>query len=113
MGEGTAMEIIFGALAAWGLIMLLWTLFGVLLLPLQKREKLRLSVVIRSEEDAPALERYVRGLEWLRDLGLVWWDILILEDALSPEAQDTARRLSEKAQSVDLVTGSELKDWLD
>jgi hypothetical protein len=106
------MEIIVGGLAAWGLIMLLWTLFGVLFLPLQKREKLRLTVVIRAKEDAPELERYVRGLKWLRDLGLVWWNILILEDPLSPEARDTARRLSENEQNVDLVTGSELKDWL-
>jgi hypothetical protein len=106
------MEIIVGGLAAWGIIMLLWTLFGVLFLPLQKREKLRLTVVIRAQEDAPELERYVRGLKWLRDLGLVWWNILILEDPLSSEARDTARRLSENEQNVDLVTGSELKDWL-
>jgi hypothetical protein len=106
------MEIIVGALAAWGLIMLLWTLFGALFLPLQKREKLRLTVVIRAQKDAPELERYVRGLKWLRDLGLVWWDILILEEPLNPGARDTARRISEKEQSVDLVTGSELKDWL-
>jgi hypothetical protein len=113
MGEGNAMEIIVGALAAWGLLMLLWTLVGVLFLPLRKRQKLKLTVVVRGQEDSPELERYVRGLKWLRDLGLVWWDILILEDSLSPEARDTARRLSEQEQSVALVSGAKLKDWLD
>jgi hypothetical protein len=107
------MEIIIGALAAWGLIMLLWTLVGTVLLPLSRRKDLRLTVVIRGSEEAPELERYVRGLLWLRDLGLVWWDILILRDRLSGDALETARRFSEKAQSVELTSGAQLKDWLD
>lgn len=41
------MEIVFGMLAAWGLIMLIWTLVGAVLLPLRRRGDLRLTVFLR------------------------------------------------------------------
>lgn len=107
------MEIIVGALAAWGLIMLLWTLAGVMLLPLRRRKQLKLTVLVRGSGEVPELERYIHGLAWLRDIGIVWWDILILEDGLGLESRDTVQRLSDKAQNIDLVSGQELKDWLN
>lgn len=107
------MEILVGALAAWGLLMLIWTVVGVLLLPLGRRSDSSLTVVLQCRGDALWLERQLRGLLWLRDSGLLWWNILILNLDMSQEALDRASRLAENQSQVRLMDMDELKEWME
>lgn len=106
------MDILIGILAAWGLIMLLWTLAGALFLPLSRREDTRLTVLIESKGDAPRLEHFLKGVIWLRDMGLIWWNVVILSDHLSQEARQRAERLTEE-QNVAVLTMDTLQDWME
>lgn len=107
------MDIFIGVLAAWGGVMLAWTVMGLLLLPLARRRDIRITAVVRSRDDGPYLEQYIRGLMWLRDLGPLWWDIAILEDGLSPEARQRALDLTEKENNSAVVAAEELLDWME
>ena len=107
------MELLVGILAAWGGVMLVWTLMGLLLLPLSRRKDLRLTVVLRGQGDVPRLEQYVKGLCWLRDMGFLWWELAILEDELSPEARARALRLTENETHSDVIPVDDLKDWME
>lgn len=105
------MEILVGALAAWGLIMLVWTIIGLLLLPLGR--DMPLTVVLHGCGDVPWMERYLRGLLWLRDSGILWWTILILDEGLSREAQDRAGRMAQDQGHVLVMNLEELKEWME
>lgn len=105
------MEIIVGVLAAWGAIMLAWTLAGVLLLPLGNR--LPMAVVVACRGESPWLEPYVRGLVWLRETGLIQWDILLLDSGLGPEARTVAQSLSRRYCQVQLISPAEFKEWME
>lgn len=106
------MELIIGTLAAWGLLMLLWTLAGVLVLPLRRKDGISLAVFVRGEESAPALERHVKALLWLRNSGLLWWHIAILTDKLNEEAQILAEHTVDETD-MSLVSTESLKDWME
>ena len=103
------MEIFVGALAAWGLLMLVWTVMGLLVLPLGRREDSDLTVVLRCSGEATWLERQVRGLTWLRDSGVLWWNIMILNAGLSAEAKDRALRLAQEHSGIEYQ--EQQKEW--
>lgn len=105
------MEIFVGALAAWGLIMLIWTLVGLLLLPLSR--KIPLTVVLHCQGKAPWMERCLQGVLWLRNTGVLWWTVLILDEGLSGEGQDRARRLAQEQSQVLVMDLEDLKDWME
>ncbi len=105
------MEILFGVLVAWGIIMLAWMLAGVMLLPLGNR--LSMAVVIRCHGKGLWLERYVRGLIWLRDLGLLRWRVLLLDQGLDPEGRELAQTLSARYHQVELLGPEEWKKWME
>lgn len=107
------MEILIGVLAAWGTVMLVWTLLGLMLMPLTRRKDIRITAVVRGENSAPFLEQYIRGLKWLRDLGLLWWDIAVISDRLSPEAVCQARRFLEKESNSAVMQADDLLDWME
>lgn len=107
------MEIVVGILASWGLIMLLWTLLGVFFLPLSRREDICLTVLLRGTGEASLVEMYLKGVLWLRDMGLIWWDVLILADGFDQETMDAVELLTEKEQHVSVVTKQMLKDWME
>lgn len=107
------MEILVGALAAWGLLMLIWTAAGLLLLPLGRRQDSALTVVLRCSGDAAWMERQIRGLLWLRDSGILWWNILILNIDMSEEAKDRAGRLVTQESQICLMDLDELKEWME
>lgn len=107
------MEILLGALAAWGLLMLIWTVAGILLLPLGRNPDSTLTVVIRCKGEARWLERQLRGLLWLRDSGILWWNVVILNMGMSQDALDRAARLTENQGQVRLVESCELKEWME
>ena len=103
------MEIVVGALAAWGLLMLLWTLVGLCLLPLSRRKDLSLTVVMKSEAEPLMLEHYIKGLLWLRDLGLVWWRIVLLTD----QKDMGTRLLPDCFGQVEIMSREEFSDWME
>lgn len=106
------MEIVFGVLAAWGIITLAWMLAGAVLLPLGNR--LPMAVVLGCGGEALWLERYVRGLIWLRDLGLLRWRVLLLLDqGLDPEGRELAQALSARYHQVELLGPEEWKKWME
>lgn len=107
------MDILVGALAAWGGLMLVWTLIGVALLPLSRRKDIHLTVVLRGRGDAPRMEQYVKGILWLRDMGFLWWDVAILADELDPEAKSRALHLTEKEAHSAVILADELIDWME
>lgn len=105
------MEIVVGALAAWGLIMLIWTLAGVFLLPLNRR--IPLTVVLHCRGESPWMERCLQGVLWLRNSGMLWWTVLILDEGLSGEGQDRAKRLAQEQSQVLVMDLEDLKEWME
>lgn len=106
------MEILVGALAAWGLIMLIWTIAGAILLPLRRRGDLRLTVVMEGNGSGMQLQRWLRGLLWLRETGILWWDIVIIKDELDQEAAAYAAAAEERCQAL-LLSWDEWKEWVE
>ena len=107
------MNIIVGVLAAWGFIMLLWTLFGMLLLPLRRRDDTRITVLLRGTSGCRYMERYLRGLLWLRNAGILWWDILIIKDGLSMDVLEQLDMMMYKESHIDMVSLGQLKEWME
>ena len=107
------MNIIVGVLAAWGLIMLLWTLFGVLLLPLRRRDDTRITVLLGGSSCSRYMERYLRALLWLRNAGILWWDILIISDGLSMDVLEQLDMMMYKESHIDMVSLGQLKEWME
>ena len=55
----------------------------------------------------------LRGLVWVRESGLIWWDIVILSDGLGEESRGIAQRAAEQYADVLVETVDEIKDWMD
>ena len=107
------MEFLIGVLAAWGGIMLIWTLIGIALLPMTRRQDTRLTVVLRAEGSGQRLEQYIKGLFWIRDMGLLWWDVAVLRDHLTEEGQNRAQQLTKKENHTAVIFADELIDWME
>lgn len=106
------MELLVGMLAAWGLITLIWTLAGAALLPIRRRENLRLAVILRGKAGLTQMERWLRGLIWLRESGLIWWNIVILTDELEDETLEYVRNMEQQGY-IKGLTKEQWKDWVD
>ena len=106
------MELLVGMLAAWGLITLIWTLAGAVLLPIRRRDNLRLTVVFRGKVGQTQLEHWIRGLIWLRESGIIWWNIVVLTDELEDEARQYVC-VQEQQGYITGMTKEEWKDWVD
>lgn len=82
---------LFGAfLASAGLLALLWTLWGWLLLP----NLCPTAMVVSPEGRAESLEQTVRALLWLRRAGLWRGEIRVESRRLTAEGAELARRLA-------------------
>lgn len=57
------------------IILLLWTLKGLLLTPVSKGKSTRIGLVIDVEGSEPKLEQTLKGLVWLRENGTLKTDI--------------------------------------
>lgn len=107
------MDIIVGVLAAWGFIMLLWTLFGVLLLPLRRRDDTIMTIVLRGSARNRHMERYLQALLWLRNSGVLWWDIIIVPDGLDMDTLERLDMMMYKESHIEMVALSQLYDWME
>ena len=90
-----------GGLAAFGLLSMLWCLFG-WLLPSGKKG------VLICIGDPVFLHRFL----WLRSLGLLRCPILIADIDLTPEGQELARRMAARWPGVRLLPGEELAEYI-
>lgn len=107
------MEIFIGVLAAWGAVMLAWTVLGLLLMPLTRRRDIRITAVVHGQGKDTFLVPYIRGLLWLRNLGLLWWDIAVVADQFAPGTVQQVEKFLEKESNAAAVTASELLDWME
>ena len=106
------MELLVGMLAAWGLITLIWTLAGAVLLPIRRIGNLRLTVVFRGEASLTQLEHWLRSILWLRESGMIWWNILVLTDDLKEDSLQYVREMEEQGYLAG-ITKEQWKDWVD
>lgn len=107
------MEILVGILAAWGTVMLVYTLLGLFLMPLTRRKNIKITALVQPVGAPRFLEQYIRGLMWLRDMGLLWWDIAVVSDGLDPEAAQQTLRFLEKESSAYVIAAEDLLDWME
>lgn len=105
------MELLLGILAAWGLLMLIWTVAGTLLLPLRRRDHLRLTALIQGKGSWPKLERWIRAVLWLRESGFLWCDIVVIGKELDGESKEALQRFIASHPQVRMVESR--KEWTE
>lgn len=107
------MEILVGILVAWGAVMLVWTLLGLFLMPLTRRKTIKITAVVQAVGAPRFMEQYIRGLLWLRDMGLLWWNVAVVADQLDPETVQQTQRFLEKESSAVVIAAEDLLDWME
>ncbi len=99
MGGGVMIwQVLFSALAAAGLVLVVWCLAGRLLLPARG-----VLVCCRVRGDAPELEQTMRSLSWLVESGLLRATLRIVDCGLTPEARARAEVLSARRRYIEIV----------
>lgn len=92
-GLKTLTDILLALLAAFGLLSLMWLLFGRLLCPAGRR-KGGLFAVLPVRGDAVGLEYDLAGLRWLRGSGLVRFTVVVADAGLSERGRAVAETLA-------------------
>lgn len=82
----------------FGVMGLVWLLFGRLLWPVGGTES-TLWMVVLARGDGGTLEHTVRGLGWLCRAGLWRGRILMVDRGLTPEGQEVALRLARNGRA--------------
>lgn len=80
-------------LAAFGLVCILWLLYGHMVLPVGRGSAQTTALVLAAGEGAD-LEHTVTGLRWLRRCGLWRGTIVIRDCGLTPEGRAAAMSLA-------------------
>ena len=70
------------------------------------------SVVLRGKAGLTQMERWLRGLNWLRESGLIWWNIVVLTDELEDETLEYVRDMEQQGY-IKGLTKEQWKDWVD
>lgn len=82
-------QIIVCALAAMGMLVILWAVVGALLLPFSLR---RNCMVVYVQGDEQRLEQQVRAFAWMTDCGLIRSRLLLV----APDQDDAAAALAQR-----------------
>lgn len=82
----------------FGVLGLVWILFGQMLWPVGRAEA-ALQVVVLARGDGGALEHAVRGLGWLSRAGLWRGHILMVDRGLTAEGREVALRLARSGRA--------------
>ena len=98
-------EIVICALAAAGVLLVVWAMAAALLLPTRED-----CVLVAAFGDAEDLQQRVRSYGFLRDTGLIRTRVLIVDCGLSESGRQAAERLAASGDGVQLCTESELED---
>lgn len=100
------LELLLGALAAFGLVCLWWLIFGSAVLPAGAQESG--FAVIPARGDGVALDQTVQGLLFLRRNDLYRGSIVILDDGLDDRGRAMARLLCANTAGLLLCSREEL-----
>ena len=94
-------EIMLAVVLCGAVYAVVWTLRGLLLTPILRRENADLFCVVRIEGEADGLEQAIRGLMWLHAAGKMEPAVIVAQTGeLTTEARQRAERLSEKCGAV-------------
>lgn len=97
-------------LAACGVVLLAWCLFGLLLEPVFGREMVTLYFVRGNGAD---LERRVRAYGWLRDGRITGGRMVLVDCGLTKNGLDAAELLRERFTWLDYCPAPALMDYLE
>lgn len=97
-------EIVICALAAAGVLLVVWALAAALLLPARED-----CVLLAASGDAEDLQQRVRSYGFLRDTGLTRTRVLIVDCGLSERGRQAAERLAD-GDGVQLCNETELTE---
>lgn len=87
-------EVFVAIFAALGLIALLWTAYGAMLMPVGRVETLELRLI--ASGDGTDVEQMIRGLCWLKRAGLLRGKVVILDRGLTPKGRADVEYLCSK-----------------
>lgn len=105
----TIVEIIVAFLAAGGLLVLGWGLFGRLLTPIAGE---RVWAVVQARDGAEWLEHDVAGLLWLRKSGMAGFTIVIMDEGLDENGRAVAAALIDRESNIRLCVAGSLEENL-
>jgi len=92
-------------LAALGIVLLLWLIFGAFVLPMRPRRG-RLAWLWQAEGDEAALLRQYEAYAWLRETGLAPTQLVLWDAGLDPDALRLAQYWADSDPRVTLVEGN-------
>ena len=102
-------DVLLAVICVFGLALVGWWLFGLLLRPLPGREA---KVVLPGRGEGEELEQLVRSFIWLRGMGLLRCPIVIADLGLTPAGWALASRLTARWPEVVLWPAADLKDYI-
>ena len=86
-------NLIISFIAAAGIIFLLWIMRGIMLMPVSIGENQRMEIILTISGAAPELERTVNALWWLKENGTLQGDIILRNNGMDAETEETAKLL--------------------
>ena len=102
-------EIVFAFVLAVGLLLIVWCLFGLLLMPIFSNRMITL-LFLQGEETH--LERKVRGFGWFRDSGQNDGKLLLVDCGMSEEGRCCAAMLQKQYLWVEYCAWENLGEYL-
>lgn len=102
-------QTVFCILAALGLVLSLWLLFGARALPFRPRRG-QIAWLWRAEGNEEALLRQYEAYAWLRESGLGPMRLILWDAGLEPAARHLAQQWAERDARITLVDGSQRID---
>ncbi|MCQ2418607.1 MAG: hypothetical protein MJ085_02370 [Clostridia bacterium] len=102
-------QLLLCALAAAGLLMLLWIAIGTLLLPVRLKGG---CILLPVEENADRLEHHVRACAWLIESGLIRSTVILADTQHDPQVTMLAKRLCESYCWAIWLPAEKLTDYL-
>lgn len=103
------MEVVIAFLAAGGLLVLGWFLFGRLLVPVTGES---VFAVVSAEGAGERLEHDVAGLLWIRSGGLAKFTIVIVDDGLDSAGLAVAAALLDRESGVLFCASGRLEECM-
>ncbi len=102
-------QTIFCILAALGLVLLLWLLFGAFVLPLRPKRG-QIAWLWRAEGSEAALQKQYEAYAWLRESGLCPSRLILWDAGLDPDALRLARLWANSDPRITLVDSAQALD---
>ena len=92
-------DIVIAAAVCAAVAAVIWSLKGLLLTPVRRREDADVFAVIEARDSAQGLEQALRGLMWLTDSGRAQMGIVIVDAGMDQEARRRAELLAQRCRA--------------